>query len=110
MALTQKLKKGSSFKRPWFEDDGILEKRILEMMIMLPVMLKWNPQRRSQCMLMKFSDGWFILQYIAWWDSPRNVHIYTDAITVRCNFFIDLLVHEANAWRTRLPGIVKHYL
>nr|TKW09781.1 hypothetical protein SEVIR_6G124800v2 [Setaria viridis] len=57
-----------------------------------------------------FSDGWLILQYMAWWDSPRNVHIEKDAITMRHNFFIDLLAHEANAWRTRLPGIVKHFL
>lgn len=28
---------------------------------------------------------------------------------MRRNFFIDLLTHEANAWRTRLPGIVKHF-
>ncbi|RCU61556.1 hypothetical protein SETIT_J012500v2 [Setaria italica] len=47
---------------------------------------------------------------MAWWDSPRNVHIEKDAITIRHNFFIDLLAHEANAWRTRLPGIVKHFL
>ncbi|RCV41798.1 hypothetical protein SETIT_9G163800v2 [Setaria italica] len=56
-----------------------------------------------------FSDGWLILQYMAWWDSPQNVHIKKDA-TMRRDFFIDLLAHEANAWRTRLPGIMKYYL
>nr|TKW21465.1 hypothetical protein SEVIR_4G199800v2 [Setaria viridis] len=64
---------------------------------------KWESYHR-------FSDGWLILQYMAWWDSPRNVHIEKDAITMRHNFFIDLLAHEANTWRTRLPGIVKYFL
>nr|TKW14435.1 hypothetical protein SEVIR_5G168100v2 [Setaria viridis] len=58
-----------------------------------------------------FSDGWFILQYMAWWDSPRNVHIEkVNAITMRHNFFIDHLAHEANVWRIRLSGIVKYFL
>nr|TKV94162.1 hypothetical protein SEVIR_9G274700v2 [Setaria viridis] len=54
-----------------------------------------------------FLDGWLILQ----WDSPRNVHIKkVNAITMWQHFFINLLAYEVNTWRTRLPGIIKHFL
>jgi lysyl-tRNA synthetase class II len=33
-----------------------------------------------------------------------------DALAMRRNFFVDLVAHEANAWRKHLPSIVKHYL
>jgi hypothetical protein len=33
-----------------------------------------------------------------------------DAIKMRRDFFINLLAHEANAWKKNLPTIVEHYL
>jgi hypothetical protein len=33
-----------------------------------------------------------------------------DAIKMRRHFFINVLAHEANAWRKNLPNIVKYYL
>jgi hypothetical protein len=40
----------------------------------------------------------------------KNCQTLQDALAMWRNFFVDLVAHEANAWRKHLPSIVKHYL
>jgi hypothetical protein len=38
----------------------------------------------------------------------KNIHMFQDSLAMRHNFFVDLVAHEANAWRKCLPSIVNN--
>jgi hypothetical protein len=38
----------------------------------------------------------------------KNIQMFHDSLDMRHNFFVDLVVHEINAWRKCLPSIVNN--
>ncbi|PUZ66538.1 hypothetical protein GQ55_3G321100 [Panicum hallii var. hallii] len=51
-----------------------------------------------------------MLQYMSAYNNTYANQIYVDARTMHQNFFVDILEHEANAYRKLLPKNVKDYL